>query len=473
MRLSSWKPTFGMTTTALALAGLLAVPGLEAQQAGEQTTTLPALQTSRPTQRIVLEAGKSTVLETAFDVTRVLLTNNEVAAALAVAPREVAIQALAPGTISMIVWGEGRREHYELVVDPGIAQLEQALDTLFPGEDVHVTVNEGAVILSGSVSNNEAMLRIGEIAAASAPAAKLINMLQLPGGSGSQQVMLQVRVAEVNRRAVHELGLSLFVSRDNFLARSTTQQFPAPDFAGDELTFSDFLNVFFFQRNEGIGGVLKALEQNGWFETLAEPNLIAYNGQEATFLAGGEFPIPFVAGAGGQVAVQFREYGVRLSFTPTIAGDVIRLSVDPEVSALDFNNGVSIGGFRIPALTTRKAHTVVELRDGQSFAIAGLLNTTNQEDKAYIPLLARIPIIGNLFRTRASREEQTELMVLITPRLVRPLNPDEVPPLPTIIREPGRGGGRGGGGGGDIGGQLMGAGGLVDAPMRARGGGGR
>jgi pilus assembly protein CpaC len=170
--------------------------------------------------------------------------------------------------------------------------------------------------------------------------------------------------------------------------------------------------------------------------------------------------------------VQFKEFGVRLRFTPTIAGDVIRLSVDPEVSQLDFNNGVSIGGFRIPALTVRRAHTVVELRDGQSFAVAGLLNTTNQEDKAYIPLLARIPIIGNLFKTRASREEQTELMVLVTPRLVRPLNPDEVPPLPTIIREPGRGGGRGGGGG-DIGSQLMGAGGLVDAPMRARGGGGR
>jgi pilus assembly protein CpaC len=204
--------------------------------------------------------------------------------------------------------------------------------------------------------------------------------------------------------------------------------------ASGNLVFSDFLNIFFLQRNQGWGVLIRALQQKGYFQSLAEPNLIAYNGKVASFLAGGDFPVPFVSGAAGTVSVQFKEFGVRLRFRPTIAGDVIRLKVAPEVSSLDFNNGVTISGFRIPALTTRRAETDVELRDGQSFAIAGLLNNVSQTDAAAIPLLSRLPIIGYLFKTKADRAERTELMVLITPRLVRPLDPDEVPPLPTNPR---------------------------------------
>ena len=195
--------------------------------------------------------------------------------------------------------------------------------------------------------------------------------------------------------------------------------------------FNDFLNLFFFDKREGLGAVLKALESKGYFQSLAEPNLIAYNGQEASFLAGGEFPIPIVQGTTNAVTIEFKEFGVRLTFKPTIAGDVIRLKVKPEVSSLDFNNGITLQGFRIPALLTRRAETDVELRDGQSFAIAGLLNNVTQEDKAAIPILSKLPIIGVLFKSKAERAERTELMVLITPRLVRPLDPDEVPPLPT------------------------------------------
>jgi pilus assembly protein CpaC len=248
----------------------------------------------------------------------------------------------------------------------------------------------------------------------------------------------------VNRRAVQELGLALFATRQGFTARSTTQGFPAPDFDDTDddisgLVFSDYLNLFFFQRNEGIGGVLKALQQEGNLQSLAEPNLIAYNGKEASVLVGGEVPVPVVTGSTGSVSVSYKEFGVLLRFTPTIAGDVIRLQVRPEVSALDFANGVTLGGFRIPALSTRRAQTEVELRDGQSFAVAGLLNTIGQEDKAAIPILSQIPIIGHLFKSRGQRTEQTELMVIVTPRLVRPLNPDEVPPLPTTL--PGLSGG--------------------------------
>jgi pilus assembly protein CpaC len=422
--------------------------------------------------KVNITAGRSTVLPTDFDVTRIAVTDPEVADAVVVEPREILIDGKKAGTISLIVWGAGARSQYDVVVEQPVAPLEQQLRALFPGEDVTVSTSEGATILSGRVSSTNVMLRMGEIAAASIPKAQLVNLLQVPGGSESQQVMLQVRFAEVNRRALTEAGLGLFLTRERFLGRSTTQQFSAPSFedegSGDKLVFSDFLNLFLWDRELGVGGVLRALEQTGGFQSLAEPNLIAYNGQEASFLAGGEFPIPIVTGAAGTVSVQFREFGIRLRFTPTIAGDVIRLRVAPEVSSLDFANGITLEGFRIPALTSRKAETVVELRDGQSFAIAGLLDNEMQNDDAAIPFLSKIPIIGALFKSKGERSEQTELMVLITPRLVRALDPDEVPPLPTnpdsFMKRPGAPV-KGSGG---IGPSLEGGGGLLDAPPPVR-----
>jgi pilus assembly protein CpaC len=244
------------------------------------------------------------------------------------------------------------------------------------------------------------------------------------------------------------------------LARSTTQQFAAPSFdtSADpaSLTFSDFLNLFVFNTTHNVGAVIRALQSKGYFQSLAEPNLIAYNGQEASFLAGGQFPVPVVQGVSNAITIEWKEFGVRLKFTPTIAGDTIRLKVEPEVSSLDFNNGITLQGFRIPALITRRAQTDVELRDGQSFAIAGLLHNTTQENGSAIPWLSNLPIIGNLFKSKSDQKQQTELMVLITPQLVRPLEPDEVPPLPVNTKRflPGHG----------IGSQLQGGGGLVDAP---------
>jgi pilus assembly protein CpaC len=395
-------------------------------------------------EKILLTAGRSTVLTTSYDVTRIAVTNPEVADGVVVAPREVLIDGKSAGTVSLILWGAGgERTAYDVVVDPGVPPLQQAFQSLFPGEDIRVSVNEDAIILSGRVSSNDVKLRAGDIASTTSSKSKVVNLLELPQEGRSQQVMLQVRFAEVNRRALRELGVNLFLARDEHLGRVTTQQFPTADFeagtaTGDEggtLVFSDFLNIFYFNRKEGIGAVIKALQQKGYFQSLAEPNLIAYDGQEASFLAGGEFPVPIVQGISGAVNVQFKEFGVRLTFRPTIAGDTIRLKVRPEVSSLDFNNGITLEGFRIPALTTRRAETEVELRDGQSFAIAGLMNNIAQDDTHGIPWLSAIPIIGYLFKSKADRQEQTELLVLITPRLVRPLNPDEVPSLPTM---PGR-----------------------------------
>lgn len=385
-------------------------------------------------ERVLLTAGRSTVLTTDFDITRIAVTNPAIADAVVVKPREVLVDGKGPGTVSLIVWGNSVRKHYDVVVDRGVHVLQQNLQQLFPGEDINVAVNDEAVVLSGAVSNNDVMLRAAEIARAAFPKSSVVNMLQLPGGSPSQQVMLQVRFAEVNRNALQQAGLALFTTRIGMTARSTTQQFAAPDFDDEKpggLEFADFLNLFYFHRRHGIGGVLKALQAQGFLQSLAEPNLIAYNGQEASFLAGGEIPIPIVSGIAGQVSVVYKEFGIRLNFRPTIAGDVIRLKLRPEVSSLDFSNGIILSGFRIPALNTRRAETDVELRDGQSFAIAGLLNNVSQTDRQAIPLLSKLPVIGNLFKSKANRAEQTELMVLITPRLVRPLDPDEVPPLPT------------------------------------------
>ena len=399
----------------------------------------PAFPLPGQVERVVLTAGRSTVLRTDFDIIRIAVTNPAVADAVVVQNREILVDGKSPGTISLIVWSSTDRKHYDLVVEPAITTLQQQLRALFPGEDVTVSATDEAIILSGAVSSNTVALRAAEIAQASSAKVKVINMLQLPSGQESQQVMLQVRFAEVNRRALTELGTSFAVNRADYGGRIATQQFPTPnldDEANNGFVFSDFLNVFFFNRAEGWAVIAKLLQSKGFFQSLAEPNLIAYNGQEASFLAGGEIPVPIVQGSGANsaVTVMYKEFGIKLKFTPVIAGDVIRLKVAPEVSTLDFANGITLQGFRVPALATRKAETNVELRDGQSFAIAGLLDNLTQEDSAAIPILSKVPILGNLFKSKADRAERTELMVLITPRLVRALEPDEVPPLPTLPR---------------------------------------
>jgi pilus assembly protein CpaC len=444
-----------------------------AAQQSTRAADTAASQTAQPSaspavERITLTAGRSTVFTTSFDVTRIAVTNPAVADATVVAPREVLIDGKAPGTISLILWGGNQRAQYDLVIDPGVGALQQQLRGLFPGEDISVTVNDEAITLSGRVSSNTVMLRAGEIAEKTSSKSKVINLLRVPGTIDSQQVLLQVRFAEVNRNVLRETGVSLFTGPNgekDYVARTSTQQFAAPNFTNsggqNQLTFSDFLNLFVFNSKYQVGAVIRALQTRGLIQSLAEPNLIAYNGQEASFLAGGEVPIPIVQGGGAglpTVTVLYKEFGIRLNFKPTIAGDVIRLHVKPEVSSLDFTNGVTLQGFRIPGLIVRRAETEVELRDGQSFAIAGLLDNVSENDVQSVPLLGSLPIIGQLFRSKSDHLARTELMVLITPRLVRPLDPNEVPPLPTMPQnflQPSD----------DIGASLEGGGGVVDAPV--------
>jgi pilus assembly protein CpaC len=434
--------------------------------------------------RIKLIAGRSQVLATERDVTRIAVTNPTVADATRVAAREILIDAKAPGITSLILWQENdARLQYDVIVDAGVPLLQAQLKAIFPGEDIRVSTTEEAIVLSGNISSNEIALKAGEIAQASASKAKIINLLQRPPGVDSQQVMLEVRFAEVEHTALMAVGASFLANRPGYQAGLSTTQFPRPtldesqpgtlgagtvgvpktnQFCCDQVVqVPDALNIFFFLRRDGLLAVLKALQERGKFQTLAEPNLIAYNGQEASFLAGGEFPIPLVQGVSGQVTVEFKEFGVRLKFRPTIQGDMIRLKVQPEVSTLDFANGLSLAGFKVPALKTRRAETDVELRDGQSFAIAGLLDNTSVQDRQAIPFLSTLPIIGSLFKTKSESADRTELLVLITPHLVRPLEPSEVPPLPVdpkpfIRPESGPGP------------LLDGGGGLVDGPRPRR-----
>jgi pilus assembly protein CpaC len=412
-------------------------------------TSEPPAAPQRRLETVAILAGGSTVLSTDFVIKRIAVTNPAVAEAHVVEPRELLVDGKAPGLVSLIVWGEGQRVDYQVTVTPPPPPLQQEFRSLFPDEDIRVHVSDEAIILTGRVSSNAVAAHVAEIAEKTSAKSKVINLLQLPGGNENQQVMLQVRVAEVSHRALVELGASLFTSptgNHNTIARSSTQQFAAPGFddirkttTGDDATsiegkfsFSDFLNLFVLNTKYDVGALVKALNARGFFQSLAEPTLIAYNGQEASFLAGGEIPIPITQGLAGGVTVTYKEYGVRLTFRPTITGNVIRMKVKPEVSSLDFAAGITLQGFRIPALVTRRAETEVELLDGQSFAIGGLLNNLAQEDRAKIPILGDLPIIGALFNSRAERKERTELVVLITPRLVAPLNAADVPPLPTI-----------------------------------------
>jgi pilus assembly protein CpaC len=460
------KKTRATATKVYPLRAVCLLVACLALTAGELASTqvLAPQDQSVATARVGLTAGRSTVLTVDFDITRIALTNPAVADATVVEPREILIDGKAPGTVTMILWGADRRVQYDVVVDPPVSAIQQQLRNLFPGEDINVTVQDEATTLSGRVSSTAVMLKAAEIAQITSSKTKVINLLQVPGGGQSDQVLLQVRFAEVNRQALTDAGISLFTGPGGYkdwVARVTPNS-AAPTFTtipGGDVVLGDLLNIFAFNTKYNIGALIRALQSKGLLQSLAEPNLIAYNGQEASFLAGGEVPIPIVTGGTlAAVSVQYKEFGVRLNFRPTIAGDVIRLKVRPEVSSLDFANGVTLAGFRIPALITRRAETEIELRDGQSFAIAGLMNNIAQDARNQIPGLGSLPIIGLLFKNMSTRKERTELMVLVTPHLVRPLDPDEVPSLPTDPRLFLRPGGNG------VGDALQGGGGTMDGP---------
>jgi len=399
---------------------------------------------------IDLLVGRSTIVNVGSAIARVSLTVPDIADAMVTAPQQILIHGKTPGIISLFVWDRaGGIKTYDVSVRRDLTHLIEQSRQLFPGEPITISGSGKDVILSGTVTSKYVVDKAEEVAAGYVEKKEnVVNLLKVQEGVASNQVMLRVRFAEVSRSAMQELGASYIMNhfKSDWVGRATTQQFAAPNFddgTAGGLNFSDFLNLFVFNTKEGLGAVVKALSSKGLFQSLAEPNLIALNGKEASFLAGGEYPYPVVqpgGTSGASVSITFKEFGVRLHFTPTILGnDLINLKVKPEVSSLDFSNAVTLEGFRVPALSTRRTETEVELQDGQTFAIAGLMNNTLNTSMQKIPGIGDIPVLGYLFRSRAYQKNQTELVVMITPIIVRRGAPGVSTGLPAIV-EPFMGG---------------------------------
>ena len=394
---------------------------------------------------VSLLVGRSTVIDTGSPIARVSLTSADIADALVTSPNQLLVNGKMPGTISMFVWQRGGAlRRYEIAVQRDLARLQGQLKELFPAHTIEAHSNGRQIVLSGTVPDKDIVARVVDVAAGYVERREdVVTLLALPPAqpARSNQVLLRVRFAEVSRSALTELGVSFFTGPTgirNTLGRITTQQFPSTQFqemewsksssdfgapvdaASGKFTFSDFLNFFVLSEKYDLGLLLRALQTRGLFQSLAEPNLVAESGKEASFLAGGEFPIPIAQGSGANIgiSVQFKEFGVRLTFTPTVIGERVHLKVRPEVSVLDFNNAVVFSGFRIPALTTRRTETELELNNGQTFAIAGLLNNSMTQTLAKVPGIGDIPILGYLFRSKAARKDQTELVVMITPQIL-------------------------------------------------------
>jgi pilus assembly protein CpaC len=428
---------------------LQAIVGVEFAAA---RTDYPQVAASAPGSQETLRVseGKSFVLNSNEAIKRVSVTNDQIAAAVVVSPNQVLIHGMKPGTVSLLLWNEQEQvrafDLQVLAIPMNLEPLRATLSRVLPGQDIRVSQSGSSVVLTGTVSSAAAADQAASVA--KTEAANVVSLLTTQPPL-NQTVMLEVKFAEVQRNAVQQLGLNIFsTGAANTPGTISTQQFSAPtttratssigaSLSGftSEFQLTDLLNIFVFRPDLNLGALIKALQQKSLLETLAEPNLLAIQGKEASFLAGGEFPVPVVQGVSGtpSISIMFKEFGVRLKFLANFNADgTISLHVAPEVSALDFTNAVTVSGFLIPALTTRRAETDVQLKDGQSFAVAGLLDNRVTKIDSKIPWLGDVPILGKLFRSQNFTKAKTELLVMVTPHIVKPLEPGQPAPLPSF-----------------------------------------
>ena len=379
--------------------------------------------------------GQSRVINFDRSIGRFSISNPEVAEAVMVSPTQVLVNGKTFGQVNFIAWEKSDVKFivFDVFVRANLSLIDSQIRALFPRDDIRLSQANGSVVLSGTVSEPQSAAQADAVVQAAG--FKTVNMLQSPVTNMSQ-VQLQIRVAEVSRNKLAELGLGhAYESRPGVGGYISSGGSPYSVNAVDQGAIvgsvaSSALNLFVMGGNSF--NFLKAMQTNGALRALAEPNLIAMNGQQASFLAGGEFPVPILqsGGSGNAVTIQFKEYGIRLNFKPTIIDeDHIRLELEPEVSTIDFANGVRFNGFVIPALRTRRAHTGVELRDGQSFALAGLLDNNETRSLSKIPLLGDIPVLGNLFKSKSFQKNETELIFIVTADLVKPVTRDDLPTL--------------------------------------------
>ncbi len=413
----------GLRTTVIAgLAALSfcwfsALPAEAQQRPQPLTQPVVSLQPDLRAGEMVVPVNKSQVLRTERAFTDLSIGNPEVADVVALSDRSVYVLGKTIGSTNLAIYGKGRElvAVVDVVVSHDVEGLKTKLYELMPKERIEVRAASDSLVLSGIVSTPEQLARALSIAERYAPG-KVSNLLRV---RGSQQVMVQVKVAEVSRTVARELGLKPELFGGDF-AYSTLDPLDLDRFGAGlvQLTTSEF----------GINGFIDALEEKGVVKVLAEPNLVALSGDTATFLAGGEFPVP--VGSDKQdgiteITIEFKPFGVSLAFTPTVIdGDLINLVVSPEVSKIDPSASIVLNSITIPGLSTRRATTTIELRDGQSFAIAGLLQSDFTDQVRQLPGVGDIPVLGALFRSAEFERRETELVIIVTPRLVKPVSPD-------------------------------------------------
>ena len=435
--------------TAIAVArfsvfcSLFAGPCLWAQAAPPATPKAGAtFQDS--TNELFVGVGKTVLVDCTEPVSRVAVGMGDVAEATVMSPIEIMINGKAAGETSLIIWDiHGGRQFFNVTVRPSatvqsdnLTALRRELQTELPGQALNVSTENGSVFLRGTVKDLTSSQRAEKIAATMG---KVVNLLDVNVPSSDPQILLKVRFASVDRSLEKQLGINIFSTGfGNVLSGISTGQYSPPSISsggassgglgsnGSAASVSNDLNVMAFLPGLNLGATLEALETKGVVELLAEPNVLASNGKQASFLAGGEYPYPVVAGSsstgGSAVTIMFKEYGVRLNFLPTITPrGSIRLQVAPEVSALDYTNEVDISGFEVPGITTRKVNTEVELSDGQSFVIGGLLDNSETQSFQKIPFLGDIPILGKFFQSMTRTKNNTELIVIVTPEIVAPI----------------------------------------------------
>jgi len=384
---------------------------------------------------LTVAVGKSVLLDCAHTVQRVAVGMGDIAAVTAISPTEIMINGKMPGETSLIIWEVGgARQFFNVTVRASLTASNDHLEavrreirTELPGQVLKISSENGAIFLRGTVKDLSSSDRAVKIAAS---AGKVVNLLNVEVPQADPQILLKVRFASVDRSKSKQLGINLeSLGLGNTTGSISTGQFSAPTVSssssGSSVTVTNPLNLLV--ENPGnlpIAFNVQALETKGVVEVLAEPNLMAANGKQASFLAGGEYPFPVAQGSAGTttITIMFKEYGVRLNFIPTITPrGTIRLQVAPEVSSLDFTNAVEISGFEVPAISTRKVNTEVELSSGQSFVIGGLLDNRETETFEKIPFLGSIPVLGRFFQSMSKNKTNTELIVIVTPEIVAPI----------------------------------------------------
>ena len=440
------RSTTGITIAyCSALIAALCIGQVVHAQAAPSSSPSAGARYEDSTNELNVEVGKAVLVDCAQPIKQVAVGTGDVAEATAISPTEIMITGKGPGATSLILWDiHGGRQFFNVTVRPSagltgdnLDAIRRELRTELPGQTIRVTYSNNSVFLRGTVTDLTSSARAVQIAST---AGKVVNLLDVDVPKAAPQILLKVRFVSVDRQKALTLGVNLFdLGLGNALGGVSTGQITPPTISNGgsssgsvgitgsagQAAFSQEGNIFAFFPGLNVGADIHALESKGVVEVLAEPNLLATNGKEASFLAGGQFPYPVAqASSGGSAAIsiEFKDYGIRLNFIPTITPrGTIRLQVAPEVSALDYANEVQISGFEVPGITSRKVNTEVELKDGQTFIIGGLLDKSISDTFQKIPFLGSIPIIGKLFQSEIKSKNDTELIVLVTPEVVSPL----------------------------------------------------